>query len=370
MRLVLTADDTTGALETAAAWADAGWSTVVASHERSIAVDDGAAVDHEVTVIDLRSRHATPEVAAARLAAAGAPVAHKIDSTLRGNWAAEIGALRADGRVVVMVPSYPAAGRVCVGGVVSEHGVPVDRSAHADDPRSPVRSARPATEVPGAVELADAESLAGWLTGAAGGDVAVVDAPDDASLTAAVVAVAAVRAGGRGDVVLVGTAGVLGELARQLAAPLDVVPRVFAADLERPVLVVAGSAHPVARAQAASVRATAMRHVHVLMAPEQRRSDPARVVASLAREARRTVELLGIATVVVLGGDTAEAVIGDSIVRVHGSLGVGVAVGTAAIGGHDVTLVSKPGAFGDAGTVTRLLGTPPDSGTNDGTNGR
>lgn len=362
MRLVLTADDTTGALETAAGCADAGWTVDVVPHA---ALSTGAAPAAPMTVVDLRSRHATAEEAAARVRhvlGTTSPRAHKIDSTLRGNWPAEVAALRGAGRVVVIVPAYPAAGRVCVDGIVSEHGVPVDRSAHAGDPRSPVRTARPASLLPGAIELDDADRLARWLRTAAAGDAAVVDAVDDAAVEAAVAVLAEWP-----DVVLVGTARVLAALVARDAPAHRVAASGPGIALERPVLVVAGSAHPVSRAQVVQVRHAAMPSVHVLAAPVERRDDPAAVVATLAAEARRSVGALGIATVVVLGGDTAEALIGDQVVHVHGSLGVGIARGTVTIGGHEVTLVSKPGAFGDADTVAALLGI--GSGTADSTTG-
>ena len=50
--------------------------------------------------------------------------AHKIDSTLRGNWPAEIEAAASAGRRVLMVPAYPNAGRVWRGGVGTEEPMP------------------------------------------------------------------------------------------------------------------------------------------------------------------------------------------------------------------------------------------------------
>ena len=374
MRFVLTADDTTGALETAAACADAGWSAaVVPHHSTSSAGDAGLASEGtafhgtashgtashgtaSVMVIDLRSRHVVSAEAAervARVVRASPLVAHKIDSTLRGNWPAEVGALTDSGRVAVIVPSYPGAGRVCVGGIVTEHGVPVDRGAHADDPRSPVRSARPAESIPGSVELDGAVALRAWLAAASPGAAAVVDAIDDRSIGAIV---AAVRGAARNDVVVVGTAGVLGEM---FAAPATLAavgtPSLAGRALARPVLVVCGSVHPTAQAQVAAVRDAGWPDVHLLVTPASRSGDPAHVVAQLAAEARLMIDRLGIATLIVVGGDTAEALIADAAVHVHGSLGVGIASGTVDIAGRSVAIVSKPGAFGDATTVTRLL---------------
>ncbi|MTA14995.1 MAG: hypothetical protein F2534_20565, partial [Actinobacteria bacterium] len=201
-RLVVTADDTTGALETAATCADLGWVATVAPYATSDveppAPPDGAtdrAGDRVLRVVDLRSRHVPADDAAARtrgaLAAGPALRAHKIDSTLRGNWAAELAAIVDAGRQVLLVPAFPAAGRTCVAGTVLVDGVPVDRTVFAQDPRSPVRWSRPADRLPSAVEVADADAARRALD--RGARSVVADATTDAQV-AELVAVAVGRA--------------------------------------------------------------------------------------------------------------------------------------------------------------------------------
>ena len=99
----------------------------------------------ECVVVDLRSRHVPPLEARRRAIALASDVrqVHKIDSTLRGNWAAELSAFVEIGRRVVLIPSHPPLGRVCVGGVVLVDGVPVAETEHGNDPRMPVRTSRP-----------------------------------------------------------------------------------------------------------------------------------------------------------------------------------------------------------------------------------
>ena len=64
----------------------------------------------------------------------------KIDSTLRGNIAREIlamiGVLEADAAIIV--PAFPAEGRVTVGGYQLLKGVPIERTEMARDPYSPI----------------------------------------------------------------------------------------------------------------------------------------------------------------------------------------------------------------------------------------
>jgi uncharacterized protein YgbK (DUF1537 family) len=68
----------------------------------------------------------------------------RIDSTLRGNVSAEIDAFLAaldDDRPAVVVPCFPSAKRIVVGGYLLVDGVALDQTAAAHDPASAVQSA-------------------------------------------------------------------------------------------------------------------------------------------------------------------------------------------------------------------------------------
>ena len=54
-------------------------------------------------------------------------------------------------------------------------------------------------------------------------------------------------------------------------------------------------------------------------------------------------------------GDTAEAFIGDSVVRVFGSIDVGVSLGDADVRGVRLRVASKPGGFGTPNTLVDLV---------------
>lgn len=355
---MVSADDTTGALESAARAADEGWPT------RVVGADDAGTADDGCTVIDLHSRHLPPGEAAARMTSVlvGGPQflrVHKIDSTLRGNWPDEIAAAVGAGRRVLMVPAYPAAGRRCEGGVVTEHGVPLDRTAHVDDPLAPVRTSRPASLLADAVELASADALERWLAGA--GPIAVADAVDDDQL-ADVVA----RAIEYEDVLVVGTAAVVGAAARALVVDRErpTMPAIAA-----PVLVVCGSLHPASRAQVAALLAAGAVHIEpaaaadgtfdlqvlVVTSPHERSGDPSVAAIDLAQRSRALIRAWRPGTVVLLGGETAAAVIDGQPVEVAGSLDVGVAIGTVELDGRSITMVAKPGAFGGPTTLVDLM---------------
>ncbi len=364
--LIITADDTTGALESAGAAADAGWDTTVVSHAEFVAHGPvaGGEATNMACVVDLRSRHATADEAAARLRsvlAATVVRVHKIDSTLRGNWPAEVASATATGRRVLMVPSYPAAGRICQSGVVTEHGVPVERTQHADDPRAPARTSRPARALHVADELTSPGAVAEWLQH--GGECAVADAVDDRQLRFVVELACA-----RDDVLLVGTAAVVGAVAEVLRTrrPGWSPTQPIARRIVGPVLVVCGSLHPISRAQirsliqagavsAGDVLPGSAAAVVVLVSSSHRRNDPTQVAAQLAATASGLIRSLRPSTLVLVGGDTAEAFIGDRSVHVAGSLGIGVAIGTIDIDGATLTVVAKPGAFGSTNTLVDLM---------------
>ena len=65
--------------------------------------------------------------------------AKRIDSTLRGNIGAEISAILdnvKDDTYAIVVPSFPASGRACVGGYLMVHQVPLEKTAVATDPKT------------------------------------------------------------------------------------------------------------------------------------------------------------------------------------------------------------------------------------------
>ena len=358
--LHVVADDRTGALEVAAALADRG-----SGGASGVTVTVWPAqMDGEVCVVDLESRHLSSQQAASRAAAltVSGPAAHKIDSTLRGNWARELVARHLTSRMpVLLVPALPALGRVCIGGVVLNGGRPVH--VEETDVRQRLDSSRPAEHLAAAgaidvVELANATDAAAWAQSPRG--YAVVDASTDAELEA-IVAVWP-----REHVLLAGTSATIAAAA---ASPPSPVPR----RITGPVLVACGSANPVARRQlaaaadrgttvakdaASALRAIAARSDTILATPvpsgpvdaEQAEMEAARFAAEVTEVAAKASAL---AAVVVIGGDTAGALLGSDALRVLGS----VAPGTAWLVSprFHVPLITRAGGFGDDRAIADLL---------------
>ena len=346
--LLVTADDRTGALETGGACADLGFEVRLTTTPRE--TDDCA-------VIDLDSRHCQPADAAHRIRRAHGFDArfrcHKMDSGLRGNWAHEVAALVAAGRRVGVLASFPDAGRRCDDGTVYIRDVPVAQSPFGRDPRNRLQSSRPIDYL-----------LAAGCDGAlADGDLVVLDANDNAALRAA-----AVRCRDEGRM-LVGTTGGIGAYVSTLLAGR----RSSLPGLARPALVVCGSLHPLSREQIARLdcltvglggsRTKALgalrRGEDVVLATEP---TPNAIPDSVAEAMASTVASIawewlaesGAPTLIVLGGDTAEAILGDRTLRVLGSAQTAVPVCETEDG--KLTVVTKGGGIGEEDTMVGLLG--------------
>jgi 4-hydroxythreonine-4-phosphate dehydrogenase len=322
---MVTADDRTGALETAAELADVVGPVVVAAGQ----VPPGSAV------VDLGTRGELPAQAAERVAGVPAAAwnAHKMDSTLRGNWAHEIRArVLAVGRRGLVVPAWPAMGRTCVDGVVHVHGAAVGA----------VRE-----HLPEATPLADVAALRRWLDG--GALIGVVDVADADGLLA--VADALVGA----DLLLAGPAGAIGEAYAARFGPRSPATR---PTLVGPLAVVCGSATALSVEQLRRLRA-ADPEVRVIAAPEAEEELDVSVAVALAEQAAPWLAAAG--TLLIVGGDTAAAVLGDAPRLVGGNVLPGMPWSRDADGGGPV-VVTKAGAFGDVDTLVRLarLLQPPD----------
>ncbi len=367
MTFLVLADDRTGALEAAAASADRCGGSIPVGR---VPVEERG---DPVRVVDLGSRHMSPSGAAARathaVAVASGRVAHKIDSTLRGNWATELVAVHAaTGRPVLVVPAYPDMGRITRGGIVFDHGIPVHHGAAGSDVRGRIDSSEPARHLDraGATDvtlLPSVASLRSWLERPHGFAVADASSNDD------VVAVVERWASSSG-IVVAGPSAVVASAVECIVERRPVCARPAS---QGPVLVVCGSLHPSARTQVEVLRSRGAlvvphdigeaesRPYHrertvVLLSPEPSRpvGDEAahRVAAALAASARSRADQRTFGALVVIGGDTADAVLGDTIVDVGGSVTPGSAWGRAL--GWPL-IVTRAGGFGDPSDLDVLV---------------
>lgn len=359
---VVLADDRTGAWETAGACADRlGSALVVSTARRPDGEGSELAGDG---VIDLGSRHLQPhhaatiigEVSARMATGAGTRILHKIDSTLRGNWAHEIVRASAiNGRPVMMVPSFPAVGRTCRNGVVFDGERPVHDGAAGHDPRRPVMMSRPAGHLQAAgahavVELATVDSVGAWLAYAPRG-VAVCDAQTDDELEA----LGSLWAAHQG----ISFAGTAASVAAAVGAlqPRHHETRRRRPPLPGPALVVCGSLHPIARRQLTALRSESLgSRVEIIDSEIPDRATVTATQASLtatllAEATHRARTTTTFASVVIIGGDTAAAILGDRDRVIEGTIGPGL---PWSIDGQAV-LVTRPGGFGSERSLIELF---------------
>jgi uncharacterized protein YgbK (DUF1537 family) len=127
MNLLIIADDLSGAADCAIGFASAGHRTVVTLDPAR------AQASADVIAADTDTRRLAPADAALRTAEAfnalrapGQRLYKKIDSTLRGNWAAEVAALQPLAGLAIVAPAFPATGRALRGGKVYVHGQPLE----------------------------------------------------------------------------------------------------------------------------------------------------------------------------------------------------------------------------------------------------
>lgn len=131
--LLIIADDLSGAADCAIAFAGAGRRTIV-TLDASSALKAGADANPiDVIAADTDTRRLAPKVAARRTAdafstlnAPGRRLYKKIDSTLRGNWAAEVAALQPRAGLAIVAPAFPATGRTTHRARVLVHGEPLE----------------------------------------------------------------------------------------------------------------------------------------------------------------------------------------------------------------------------------------------------
>jgi uncharacterized protein YgbK (DUF1537 family) len=130
MKWLVIADDLSGAADCAIGFAASGWRTFVV-----LTADRRPEAAAEVIAADVDSRRLSPAEAANRnLAAwesfggAGRHLYKKIDSTLRGNWAAETAALQRVAGLAIVAPAFPATGRTTRGGCQYVNDQPLEAS--------------------------------------------------------------------------------------------------------------------------------------------------------------------------------------------------------------------------------------------------
>jgi D-threonate/D-erythronate kinase len=383
MLIAVIADDLTGAADSGVQFVHAGYRAAVYFRATEMVADDLDAVAFDTDSRAMPAGFAAKRVLdAAHVARRARIVYKKLDSTLRGNVAAELAAALGGARRdrVIVAPAFPAAGRTTVGGIQYVHGVPVDETEMAKDPHTPVSEAHVPSLLAnafssvgalGVEDLADHERLRRTLEYC---ECVVADAERDADLETLV------RAVPDPDRVLwAGSAGLALALGSAYPGPCAGDASVQRAPV-RPVLVVVGSLSDVAREQ---VRRLAVEYGEVdvsvggeqgdavqkavgaarvalaggtcavIRSPEERVASSESVLGKLAEVAALLSDEGLFEGLVLTGGATAVGVareLGASGIRLEGEVETGVPMG-ALIGPRPYPVVTKAGGFGGPDTL-------------------
>ncbi len=402
-RWLILADDLTGAADCAIAFARRGRRTCVQWGEA------GSGAEDDVVSHDADSRQLGPEAAASRHAALldrlhhpGRSIFKKIDSTLRGQPAAELAATleglrrRHGAAFAILAPAFPATGRTTRDGRIMVEGRPLEETelwrrdrtyATGSLPAMLEGAGLPSATIALATVRAGPESLREALAQAArAGAVAVLDAESDDDL--ARIAEAGLAPGARASLVWVGSAGLAHALAARETAPA--APSENISTGSGGTLVVVGSLAAASRAAARRLAGEAgVRHVPVapdllLAADETERArcrnavtagvsagDDVLVEVAMGEApdlalGPRLADALGawlapaaphLGGLVATGGETAAALLAHFRVdglRLIDEIEAGVSLGLTR-GALRVPIVTKAGAFGTPETLVRAV---------------
>jgi uncharacterized protein YgbK (DUF1537 family) len=335
MRVLIVADDLTGALDSAVTLTGTGLRCVVARRPSDVP----AALRREPGVLAVNTASREGSATAARAAVAAALdavgpmpeiVFKKVDSRLKGHLADEVAVVAGrSGRTRALVaPAVPAQGRTVSGGFLIGTGVVAP------------------------LDVAGAVAASGLL-------LKLPDTRDDADLDAALECVWDAT-----PALLVGAAGLAAAVARRLAPGCRaVVPTV-----RGPVLLAIGSRDPITLAQVE--RLAERRNVTIDTAPDgacpaasggeagrlvrlvpsARRPFDARAAGGrFAAEVAQLVRSGGFRALLACGGETADAILGalgHGVLDVEGEILPGVPVSSMVDGEERLQFVTKSGGFG------------------------
>lgn len=409
-RMVVIADDLTGAADCAASSAASGRSAVVLLHSPEHQQSHAAWSDNDILCIDTNSRSLSGERGKELISrfvgmcdslnanCPGYVLYKKIDSTLRGNVAGEIAALLNARRFInpattklsiLMAPALPTQGRTTVSGRLIVHGVPLEKTdvwqCEACTPQSDIVQLLAHTGL--SCGLVGIDTVRSGLTRLQRAimqstervDVVVCDAETDDDLRA----IAKASLGNPSITALVGSGGLATHIPQAIgiAPHTEPRPRNFASGA---TLFVAGSAASVTRQQTrilesipevATFRATpAILHKSPMMCAQivqtlQSSRDVLIVVdggehcslhdgqfltQALSDLVFRCAQFLG--ALVATGGETARAVLdalGIQRLRLLGEVEAGLPFSVADGWARALPVITKAGAFGSPRALVR-----------------
>ncbi|MEA3549204.1 four-carbon acid sugar kinase family protein [Pseudarthrobacter sp. C1] len=380
-RWAIIADDLTGAADAAAAYGP--------THTSSVMLDVGSTwPEAEILSINTESRYLAAEEAAAAVTSAagralnqGRRVFKKIDSLLRGNVGAEVAAALAtatQGRgrgLAIVAPAFPATGRTTLRGIVHVGGRQNIEGRFGGVVGGALAAGGLTVEVLAGEAGRTPEELAAHLRDVQerGIDAVVLDASSDQDLQAIAAAADLLDF----PALLVGSGGLAAHIAsreegsarnaqvRHVGRTLTVIGSYSSLARQQTEALVAAGAEHITLDHTALEGPAVARHVaeamtrnDVVLTPDPMGTvDKAQALVVAEALARATAGGIGHCDALVMtGGETATAVLkalGAGSFTVLGEIEPGVVM--SLLPEPLPLLVTKAGAFGDAGTLARTI---------------
>ena len=337
-RIVLLADDLTGACDAGAAFLRTG---------RTVRIWFGTSVEfstpESVQAFNtssraLSARHAARAVSQACAALAGDPNAlffKKVDSAARGPLAAELlAAQRAlESRAILFAPAFPAAGRTVRDGTLEIEDATGQHSQIRLEGLFPLTARGRVFHVAHARELVPALD--------AGETLLICDSATQMDLDAL-----ARAANGIPGLLYAGSAG----LAQALASLVPARPMAAFVPPATRTLLIAGTSHPVTKLQLEELDSAGQEGVRVLRL---------RLAFGAAARIRSAFRSYAPQALILTGGETAELAVralGAHSFILLGELATGIPWGTVQGGdAHGCTVVTKSGGFGSPAAFNEIL---------------
>jgi len=383
-RILIVADDLTGACDSGVAFVASGHSVRVLLNTsqlyasqldpRSLALDRNSNRDsshtedrNAVLALTTESRDLTASEAAASVTqhiakfaphTPGALVFKKIDSAARGHFAAEIdAALRASGATLALVaPAFPAAGRTVTNGILTVRDWSGQDTAIALHNLFPPEESARIANLPTGSEDELHRGLSRALEDST--RILLCDATTQSDLDR--LAAAALRISQ--PLLWAGSAGLARALAAQMQTPAvqfpaavgNVVTSHPAQSARRTgrTLFFTGTPHPITALQVAHLEQTPRdHHPRAIHRVPESNASPANVISAFTAEAP--------AALILTGGDTAAFVLralGANSILLAGELAPGIPWGIVEGGlAHGCTVVTKSGGFGERDALLRCF---------------
>ncbi|MGM0213408.1 four-carbon acid sugar kinase family protein [Enterococcus sp. AZ109] len=248
LKLLVIADDFTGALDTGVQFSKQGVKTLVSTNTDLEYSDLDESI--EVLVMNTESRYLSFEAAYQQIqmiivSAQQAKIPHiykKVDSALRGNISAEIKAVldTSHQKVIPFLPAYPEMKRVLIDGNLYIDQVPVAESVFAADPYEPVTESNVLRRLQQEADI-EAQLIQGDIIPKEAKGVLVFDAETDETLMQQVKALEKAELLS----ITIGCAG----FAKVLAKRLFPNGQPLAYSLKNPLVVICGSVNPITKKQ-------------------------------------------------------------------------------------------------------------------------